>query len=110
MKELIKNAIANSDYEYYGIRIDDSVSYQIGERTAKSRIWIDGECTDETLNGTSCVGIKFNASDDEIQMAINIASQYYGDKVSLIASNNMEYGEDIGEYILKDAIVIKILK
>lgn len=110
MIDLIKSAIAKSDYEYYGIRVDDDVAYQIGDEIACSRIWVDGECTDETLNGTSCVGLRFNASDDEIEEAIEIANQYYGDRVYLIASDSMEYGEDDGEYILHDAVVVAILK
>ena len=106
MLEEILKAIRTGTYEYYGIRIEDGIEYQVGDTAHDSRSWSDGEPTGETIDGTSCIGIRFNASEEEISAAIKLAGNYYGDSVYLIGSNEMEYGEDIGEYILKDAIVV----
>ena len=112
MKEMIEEimkAVSETDYEYYGIRVDNGKNYCIGDRTDDSRIWIDGDPTDETVDGTSCVGFRFNAEKNDLESALSIAEKYYGDRIYLIGSNSMEYGEDAGEYILKDAEVIAVL-
>lgn len=106
----IAQAVDASDYEYYGIRIDDGANYSVGDYTADSRIWIDGEPTGKTLDGTSAVGFRFTASADEIAAAVDLASIYYGNRMYLLGSNSIEYGEDAGEYIMHDAVVVAILK
>lgn len=102
----IKNLVEFGEYEYIGIRVEDGVEYQIGEMANVSRVWVDNEVTDETLDGTSCIGFRANATEEEIEEALEAADIYYGDQVYLIAGNEMTFGEDDGEYIIKDAIVI----
>lgn len=94
-------------YAYYGIRVDDNVNYKVGDYTANSRVWVDGEVTEEELDGTSCVGFQY---EDEIESALEIANSYFGNCVYVIAGNDMEYGEDSGEYVIKDAVVIAIVR
>ncbi|MBR7146478.1 MAG: hypothetical protein IKD11_02010 [Oscillospiraceae bacterium] len=108
--EKILNAIENGEYSYYGIRVDDGVDYSIGDAVAASRVWVDGDPTDEDLDGTSCIGLKFNATVSDVERAIKAASIYYGDRIYLIGGDDMEYGEDAGEYIIKDAVVVEVLK
>lgn len=105
MLEQIRQAIEQGEYEYYGIRVDDGVDYKLGDQAADSRIWIDGDATEDTLDGTSCIGIR---SEDGIETALQLADAYYGDRVYLIGGNSMTYGEDAGEYVIQDATVVAI--
>lgn len=107
MKEKILNAIENSEYGYLGIRVDDGVEYNIGDCVAASRVWDDGDPTDETLNGTSCIGIRYA---EDIDKALDLAGYYYGDHIYLIGGNSMEHGEDAGEYVIEDAVVVEVLR
>lgn len=109
MLEKIMETMENGDYTYYGIRVDVDVDYSVGDYTSDSRIWIDGESTEEMLNGTSCVGLRY-ADETDVTKAIKIAENYAGNRIYLIGSDSMEYGEDEGEYILENAVVVAILK
>ena len=110
MVSAIAAIIARGEYEYYGIRVDDGVSYSVGDNVANSRIWEDGEPTGEELDGASAVGLKLNSSAADIARAVAISQNYFGDSVYLIGGYDMEYGEDAGEYVIKDAVVVKVLK
>lgn len=106
-RQTIEDAIDRGGYGYYGIRVDYDVAYNVGDHTATSRDWEDNEPTDNYLGGTCCVGIAYV---DDIDRAIQIANTYYGDHVYLIGGDSMEYGEDDGEYIIKDAVVVAVLQ
>lgn len=88
----------------------DNVIYNVGDCVADSRIWDDGEPSDETLDGTCCIGLASDANADDIDAALEAADNYFGDKVYLIAGDGMEYGEDSGEYVIRNAVVIAIIK
>ena len=105
----IFDIIESNSYEYYGIRIEDRVEYNIGDYTNKSRIWDNGNPTENTLNGTSCIGIPYNSCLEDIVRAITTAGIYYGTSCYLIAGNSMEFGEDAGEYIIQNAEVVEII-
>ena len=110
MAAKIYEAIQDGYYEYYGIRIDDDIEYSEGDKTEDSRIWVDGDPTDETLDGTSSIGIDHTDTADEIEAKIEQAKNYYGNKMYLIAGNSVSYGEDAGEYVISNAVVVKVLK
>ena len=38
-----------------------------------------------------------------------LAKGYFGDHIAIIGGNNMEYGEDLGEIIIKNAEVMEVL-
>lgn len=88
----------NAEYEYIGVRVQEE-EFTNGEILDNSFIWIDGEMTDEELDGTCAVNI------DDARLANN----YFGDRVAIIGSNSMEYGEDLGEIILRDAEVLEVI-
>ena len=106
-RKKIEDAMDRGGFGYYGIRIDDDAVYNVGDRTATSHDWEDTEPEDDYLNGTCCVGISYV---EDIDKAIKIANTYYGDHVCLIGGDSMEYGEDEGEYIIKDAVVVAVLQ
>lgn len=107
MKEEIIDIMNKIGFAYFGIRVDENVDYKVGDYTANSRVWVNNEVTDEELEGTSCVGFMYA---DEIESALETAKGYFGNRVYVIAGNDMEYGEDSGEYVIKDAVVVAIVK
>ena len=88
----------NAEYEYIGVRVQEN-EFAEGEILDNSFVWIDGEMTDEELDGACAVNI------DDARLAKN----YFGDHVANIGSNSMEYGEDLGEIILRDAEVLEVI-
>lgn len=104
-KEAIENIMnrieeikENSEHEYIGVRVQEN-EFTEGESLDNSFVWVDGEMTDEELDGTCAVNI------DDARLANN----YFGDHVAIIGSNSMEYGEDFGEIILRDAEVLEVI-
>lgn len=88
----------NSEYEYIGVRVQEN-EFAEGEILDNSFVWVDGEMTDEELDGTCAVKLE----DAEL------ANGYFGEHVAIIGSNSMEYGQDLGEIILRDAEVMEVL-
>ena len=104
-REAIENIInrmneikENSEYEYIGVRVQES-EFAEGEILDPSFVWVDGEMTDEELDGTCAVKIE----------DAHLANNYFGEHVAIIGSNNMEYGQDLGEIILRDAVVLEVV-
>lgn len=123
MTELI-TAIETSGYEYIGIRhLTEDEHYSIGDICRDSYDWdCDMDCsaydTDEpiSLGGTCAYNTRIQAGWDEkeeiiekLTRAIRESSCYYGQTV-IIAEDKAEYGNDEGEIIISDAIVIEILE
>ncbi len=88
----------NSDYEYIGVRVQEN-EFVKGEILDNSFVWVDGEITDEELDGTCAVKLE----DAEL------AKGYFGDHVAIIGGDYMEYGQDLGEIIIRDAEVLEVL-
>ena len=78
------------DYEVVGI---------LGEMDHCSHIWDDGEDTGEELPGVSVI------RSDEAELA----KDYFGDYVAVVAGNSYTYGEDPGEIVIADAVVVEVL-
>ena len=104
-KEAIENIMnrieeikENSEYEYIGVRVQEN-EFTEGESLDNSFVWIDGEMTDEELPGTCAVKLE----------DAQLANSYFGDHIAIIGSNSMEYGQDLGEIILRDAEVMEVL-
>ncbi len=123
MTELI-TAIETSGYEYIGIRhLAEDEHYSIGDICRDSYDWdCDMDCstydTDEpiSLGGTCAYNTRIQAGWDEkeeiiekLTRALRESSCYYGQTV-IIAGDKAEYGNDEGEIIISDAIVIEILE
>lgn len=85
--------------EKIGLRVDDGVDLRVGQMLDDSRIWIDGEPTDETLDGTCAIDTT------DLPRALQMAASYYGDRVSIIIGTYAETGEDDGEIIIRRAQV-----
>lgn len=112
----------DSGYGYIGIRAidtdNDTFDYEVGKYVPDSYDWDhDLDCstretTGETLNGASAIAIKANSmmEPEEIEAlvsdALNKLGGYIGNLKVIIAGNDIGYGEDEDEYIIKDATMI----
>lgn len=88
----------NAEYEYIGVRVQEK-EFAEGETLDNSFVWVDGEMTDDELDGTCAVRLE----------DANLANGYFGDHVAIIGSNSMESGQDLGEIILRDAEVLEVI-
>ena len=89
------------DYEVIGVRVQE-VPFELGSIDHVSHVWDDGEDTGEELSGLSCCRV------DSLRDA-NSNGYYYGDYVAVIGGIRYEYGEDIGEIVIADPVVIAII-
>lgn len=86
------------DYEIVGIRVQE-VPFELGEMHHCSHVWVDGDDTEEELDGVSILRA------DRAEMA----RHYYGNHVAIVAGNGYTYGEDDGEIVLRDPVVVEVL-
>lgn len=97
----IAKAIVNQnyDYDYIGLRVQESdYGWTVGQMISyQSKIWIDGEETEDEIGGICAV--------DAEQASSHILGfgAYTGDTIVVLASNAACRGEDDGEIILKSS-------
>ena len=101
---------------HIGIRFSDE-EYKIGDDVENSHNWVDGDWTDEELDGTSTVNVaepwSYDSLDELKETAIkrlNKAGRYPYDYAYLVAGTSSDYGEDANESIIRNAEVVGILK
>lgn len=86
------------DYEQVCIRVQE-VPFELGEMDHQSSVWVDGDETDEQLDGISTLSVKYAQN----------AEFYFGDHLAIVAGNEYSYGQDAGEVIIRDPVVLEIL-
>lgn len=86
------------DYEIVGVRVQEE-PFELGEMEHRSAVWEDGEATEETLDGVCVV------KHDKLAEA----QGYYGNHVAIVVGNRYTYGEDPGEIIIEDPVVVEVL-
>jgi len=122
--EDIKKVVSGTAFEFYGIRVDDGISYNVGDICENSHQWWqdsdtaeaygltdddyneDMQCWDSgELDGTCA--IEFDANDDmSIQKALDQINMYGGRFIHVLGSDYVEGGNDIGEMIMGGAEVL----
>ena len=115
----IAQAIQDDDDPYadYGLRVippEADVVVQPGDELPPSNQWDDGTDTGEALDGTSAVRIDSDTEDAALKAIRLIGAHgkpgpngyYYGDQVVLIKGKKSGVGEDVGEILLNDAVVV----
>lgn len=108
MKDIVKAIDMNSIdedglYAYIGIRVqDDAYGLHVGQTVEhSSHVWVDGEDTEDELDGVCAINyeaIRF------------VNAEYFGDTIIVLGSQNAEYGEDVGEIIMQDAVVLAVVE
>lgn len=84
-------------YAHIGVRVQES-RFNLGRIDHCSKVWIDGEETGEYLDGICATEIDFLT-----------ANHYFGDHVAILCGDHAEYGEDVGEIVISDAVVVAII-
>ena len=104
IRDVVDEMELDWEYDYIGIRVQE-VPFELGAMDHVSHVWVDGTETEEELNGVCCTDIK------RIEEAMRYYhnSWYYGDHMAIVCGNRSEYGEDVGEIIIKDAEVACII-
>lgn len=97
----IESIIKSGDFDRYGLRVTDE-PLTVGVKPPNSRVWIDGNPTDDLLDGASMVIVEKG----DIQRALKGIDPYPGKHISLIGSNYGQWGEDVGEWVAKDGKVL----
>ncbi len=93
--------IEDDRYEYYGVRwVEDELA--VGQVAPVSRVWVDGSPTDDPLAGACAIRVR---TADDIERVLSAGSIYFGAPV-LLGSMEMEYGEDDGEIVMRQAVVL----
>ena len=127
--EDIKKAISGTEFEFYGLRVDDGIRYNIGDTANNSRQLFQDPDFDEDgdliypyiedgvnrgmydageLDGTCTIG--FDSEDDaSIAKALEQIKIYLGDYIHVLGGDYAEVGNDRGELIIRDAEVLGVL-
>lgn len=99
----------------WGVRVDCGVSYDVGDVAEVSRVWDDGEPTDDTLDGTSALDAATPARAAFAARQIlggylaGLASTCEGAPVVvLLRSDWAAVGDDPGEIVMRDAEVAAV--
>lgn len=116
--EQVKKIIEDGEFEYYGIRSDETIEYKAGDACYESHQWWQDEpengdmeyneemqCWDGgELPGTCALKV---SEDSDIQKILDYSRRCYSGKhITLIAGDRAEYGNDEGEIIIGNAIVL----
>jgi hypothetical protein len=108
--EIIKAAESyKQDYEIVAIRTQE-IPFELGETSHLSKVWVDGTETDECLDGISGTHIDSRSVRMHSSEHNAWSGYYYGDYTAIICGNEYTIGEDDGEVVIMDAVVVKILK
>lgn len=100
--------VAAAEYTVYGVRAHRAEA-EVGAYLGKSRVWVDGEMTDDELGGISTIKVTDEAS---IAKAIGLLRREYcwgGAQIVLVGGHEGEWGEDAGEYIISDNVCLAVL-
>lgn len=107
--DAIAALIADGEYEHYGLRAHRGSVPVVGGRLPNSRVWIDGECTDEELAGVSTIEVTDTSDLSAIVARLRREYAWGGEPVVLVAGYYGEYGEDSGEIIIRDGICLAVV-
>jgi len=97
------------DYNYYGVRFHRDEILSVGDTLYCSKVWVDGNMTDELLDGTCAIDIRTLAEKDwTAEEIIDFVDQYtYGHgEVVVCAGNKMTWGEDRYEIVIENAVKV----
>lgn len=105
IKEIANDLKAKDfEYDYIGIRVQEELYENIGDTVNhKSYVWDDGNILDEQLDGICAIDI------NEAHW-IGDFGGYLGEYVLILGSYSAQYGNDPGEIIMRDAVVLDIIR
>lgn len=102
----------NSGFNYIGLRaMTGGTVVNVGDELTNSFVWVDGEKTNEQLDGVSAIDCAFDGFDElkKLERAMSLIKQYSGQLV-LVGSNEAYEGNDVGEIVMKSAVVLALVQ
>lgn len=107
----IIEADENSNNFAWGVRSIPSRSENavVGEVLPNSFVWVDGDFTDDELDGVCTIGIGTKYDDitvETVQVALDRAADYHQGRYVLVTGYSSMGGEDRGESIIREPIAI----
>lgn len=94
----VEDIMFDEGYTYAGVRIQEQ-PFELGELDHESVRWVNREETDEGLGGVCVTDIHDLAT----------SLWYFGDHAAIVCGNSMEWGNDPGERIIHDPVVVMVL-
>lgn len=93
-----------------GIRMDDA-AYAVGEILPASRVWDDGEPTEDEMGGTSAVEVcrERIPTEADVARALKASRIYIGRYLYVLTADNCGWGEDAGEIVMRKARVLAVI-
>ena len=86
-----------------------TVPFALGEIKHCSNVWVDGDKTDEELDGISATDIKSWMIKAHSSEYTNESGCYWGNYQAIVCGNSYSWGDDDGEVIIDDAIIADII-
>lgn len=99
--------IAAAEFDHYGVRAHRSAAI-VGGSLGKSRVWIDGEPTEEELDGISTIKVTAGTVD----LALEIVRRTYcwsDETIVLVGGYVGAWGDDDGEFVIRDNVCLAVL-
>jgi hypothetical protein len=97
------------EWTWYGLRCCDD-DLIVGDRMPASRVWDDGEPTDEYCPGASCLKVAHDGiGPAHILGKLDQLQTYIGTRVYLCGGHYASYGDDPGEIVISDARVVDVI-
>ncbi|MCD9475888.1 hypothetical protein GLP21_12505 [Photobacterium carnosum] len=110
--ELLNETLENAGFNKYAIRVmTNGVIVSIGDDIDASYVWVDGETTDEQLEGTSGVDLEWDGWEIGcFEKAMATAKDYdtESNQVVIIGGFDGYEGNDVGEIVIYDAQVVYV--
>lgn len=103
-----RTIIEAGEFEHYGVRAHRADAI-VGSSLGNSRIWIDGECTDDELRGVSTLKVTAENVDAMIDALADAGYVFGGAKVVLVGGYEGQWGEDEGEFIIRDNVCLAVI-
>lgn len=94
-----------NDFAVIAIRTQE-VPFAPGIIKHVSKVWADGEELETELDGVSATLINSKSLIMHSSEHTGMSGFYYGNYQAIIGGNDYELGEDEGEVIIKDALVL----
>jgi hypothetical protein len=99
---------APADTVYFGLRVEDGRTFAIGDYIPNSRVWDDGEPTQDEVDGVSTVGLGDDPSLSDVETALGAADIYHGATIMLVGARYQSRGQDAGEHVLRRPISLGV--
>lgn len=105
-------------YNYIGVRVvRNNEVYTIGETVKNSMDWdFENDCSsDEELNGASAIEVvdvdfdNIETTKNAIDEVAKLVRGYGKGQMVIIASDDVDYGDDPGEIVMSSAVVVGLI-